>query len=84
MGGAPTLIFAHNIGNVHIHSGADGQVSIREDRNGFPDAIHISYTQAGGTIHITSDIDNDLTSDTWVDFDVGVPRLMGFSAALLK
>lgn len=84
LGGAPTLIFAHNIGNVHIHGGPDGQVSIREDRNGFPDAIHISYAQAGGTIHITSDIDNDLASDTWVDFDVGVPKLMGFSAALLN
>jgi hypothetical protein len=84
LGGAPTLIFAHSIGNVHIHSGADGQVSIREDRNGYPDAIHISYDQAGATIHITSDIDSDLASDTWVDFDVSVPRLMGLSAALLN
>jgi hypothetical protein len=84
LGGAPTLIFAHSIGNVHIHDGADGQVSIKEDRNGFPDAIHINYSQAGSTIHVTSDIENDLASDTWVDFDVSVPKLMGLSAALLN
>lgn len=84
LGSSPTLVFAHAIGNVHIHGGADGQVSIREDRNGFPDAIHIRYDQAGAVIHITSDIDNDLVSDTWVDFDVSVPRLAGFSAALLN
>lgn len=84
LSGTPTLIFAHAIGNVHIHSGAEGQVSITENRNGFPDAIHIRYDQAGALIHITSDIDSDLATDTWVDFDVSVPRLAGLSVSLLN
>ncbi len=78
----PTLVFAHSIGTVHIHSGADGQVSIKESRNGYPDAIHIRYTQDGDTIGVTSDIESDLGSDTWVDFDVSAPRQASLSAAL--
>jgi hypothetical protein len=82
VGSRPALVFAHSIGNVHIRSGPDGQVSITENRNGFTDAIHIRYQQNGDTIHVTSDIESDLASDTWVDFDVRVPRQAGLSAAL--
>ncbi len=78
----PTLLFAHSIGLVHIHSGPDGQVSIKENRNGFFDAIQIRYVQDGDTVRITSDIESDLGSDTWVDFDVSVPRQVNLSAAL--
>lgn len=81
-GNQPTLVFAHSIGTVHIHSGTDGQVSIKENRNGFPDAIHIHYAQDGDTIRITSDVESDLSSDTWVDFDVSVPRQASLSASL--
>jgi len=81
-GNQPALIFAHSIGTVHIHGGADGQVSIKENRNGFPDAIHIHYAQDGDTVRITSDIEGDLSSDTWVDFDVSVPRQANLSTSL--
>jgi hypothetical protein len=78
----PTLVFRHAIGNVHILGGDDGQVSITENRNGYPDAIQIHYTQQGDAITVTSDIESDLASDTWVDFTVQVPRQAGLRASL--
>jgi len=78
----PTILFAHSIGNVHITSGADGQVVIKEERNGYTDAIQTHYTQTGDIVAITADIQSDIASDTWVDFDVSVPNQVGLSAAL--
>src|SRR5262249_49265290 len=78
----PTLLFAHAIGNVHIRAGSDGEVSIQAKRHGFLDGIHLHYEQHGNVIHIISDIDSDLPSDTWVDFLVNVPRQAGVRVAL--
>jgi hypothetical protein len=78
----PKLIFTHAIGNVHIIRGDDGQVLIKELRNGFTDAIQIRYRQNGDTITTTSDIEDGLTSDTWVDFTVSVPAQAGFTVSL--
>jgi hypothetical protein len=78
----PTLVFRHSIGNVHIVSGAAGQVTITEDRNGYTDAIQIHYAQQGDAITITSDIESDLAYGTWVDFLVRVPGQAGLSASL--
>ncbi|HEY7347154.1 MAG TPA: DUF4097 family beta strand repeat-containing protein [Ktedonobacterales bacterium] len=78
----PELVFAHSIGNVHITRGTDGQVTIKEKKNGFPDAIQIHYKQSGDKITITSDIQSDLFEDTWVDFDVSVPSQTGVHASL--
>jgi DUF4097 and DUF4098 domain-containing protein YvlB len=77
VGSQPTLIFAHSIGNVHITRGADGQVLIKEMKNGFPDAIQIHYQQSGDTITTTSDIQGGLMQDTWVDFEVSIPNQAG-------
>ena len=78
----PTLIFAHSIGEVHLAKGADGQVLIREMKNGFPDAIQILYQQKGDTITTTSDIQSGLMEDTWVDFYVSVPSQSGVVVTL--
>ncbi len=78
----PTLVFRHFIGNVHIVGGAAGQVTITENRNGYTDAIQIHYLQQGDAITVTSDIESDLASDTWVDFVVRVPGQAGLSASL--
>ncbi len=73
----PDLIFAHSIGNVHITRGADGQVLIKEMKNGFTDAIQIHYQQQGDKITTTADIQSGLMQDTWVDFDVSIPNQDG-------
>lgn len=78
----PTLIFAHSIGEVHLSRGADGQVLIKEMKNGFPDAIQIHYQQHGDTITTTSDIQSGLMEDTWVDFYVSVPGQSGMVVTL--
>jgi hypothetical protein len=67
------LRFVHSKARVHVSAGPDGQVSIRENRNGITDAIHTSYRQQGDVITVTVSIDN-LPLATWVDFDVAVPR----------
>jgi hypothetical protein len=68
------LTFSNAIGSVHITPGADGQVRIQEQRNGFTDAISVHYVQSGNTIAITSTIPTGLYQDTWVDFMVSVPQ----------
>lgn len=78
----PRLVFDHFIGNVNISPGADGQVRIKEKRNGETDAIQIHYAQRGDTITVTVDIPGGQLVDTWVDFDVSVPQHAGFSAAV--
>jgi hypothetical protein len=78
----PDLIFAHSIGEVHLTSGADGRVLIKEMKNGFPDAIQIHYQQKGDTITTTSDIQSGLMEDTWVDFVVSIPRQSGMVVTL--
>src|SRR5262249_20601882 len=50
----PTLVFDHFIGNVHVMPGPDGQVSIKEQKNGETDAIQIRYAQRGDTIIVTA------------------------------
>ena len=78
----PVLVFAHSAGSVHISAGPDGQVSIAENRNGITDAIQTNYAQKGNTITVTVTIPDGLYLDTWVDFDVHVPRHAGASAEL--
>ncbi len=73
----PALIFAHSNGRVHLSAGPDGQVSIKENRSGITDAIHTHYAQRGNSIAVTVNIDDGLPLDTWVDFDVRVPRQTG-------
>lgn len=80
--GQPTLNFEHFIGNVHITPGPDGQVRIKETRNGETDAITINYAQHGNAITVTVDIPGGLFVDTWVDFEVSVPKEAGFTAML--
>lgn len=80
--GQPTLIFTHSIGNVHITRGTDNQVLIKENRNGFTDAIQVHYQQNGDSITTRADIQNGLMEDTWVDFDVSVPSQAGVIAIL--
>lgn len=75
----PTLVFAHFVGHVTIMPGPDGQVSIKEKRNGATDSIVTAYAQHGDTVTVTSDIPGGLMEDTWVDFDVSVPRRVGFT-----
>jgi hypothetical protein len=82
VGNRPTLVFAHAIGSVHVTSGPDGQVSIRENRNGITSAIAIRYTQRGDTVVVTVDIQSGLYLDTWVDFDVSVPRQAGLNLSV--
>ncbi len=80
--GRPTVVFAHSVGHVHITGGADGQVEIKENRNGATDEIHIGYVQHGDTITVTTDIPRGLFIDTWVDFDVQVPARSGLDARM--
>jgi hypothetical protein len=68
------LRFVHSAGRVHVSAGPDGQVSIRENRSGFTNAIHTSYRQQGDVITVTVSIESGLPLATWVDFDVAVPR----------
>ncbi len=75
----PTLVFAHSIGSVHIVSGPDGQVTVKEIDNGIVDAITSHYDQRANTITVTADVQDGLMQDTWVDFDVAVPRNSGFA-----
>jgi hypothetical protein len=82
IGNRPTLVFAHEIGSVHISSGSDGQVSIRVSKNGITSAIAVHYSQHGDTIVATVDIESGLYLDTWVDFDVSVPRQAGLSLSV--
>ena len=82
VGNRPTLVFAHTIGSVHVTSGPDGQVSIRENKNGITSAIAIQYAQRGDTIVVTADVQSGLYLDTWVDFDVSVPRQAGLSLSV--
>lgn len=78
----PVLVFAHSIGSVHIVSGPDGQVTVKEIDNGIVDAITAHYEQRGDTIAVTVDIQDGLMQDTWADFDVAVPRSSGFAVAV--
>jgi hypothetical protein len=78
----PRLVFDHFIGNVNISPGSDGQVSIKEKRNGETDAIQIHYAQRGDTITVTVDIPGGQLVDTWADFDVSVPQHAGVSATV--
>jgi hypothetical protein len=80
--GKPTLIFQHFIGNVNIARGADGQVSIKEMKNGETDEIRIHYAQQGDTVTATVDIPGGLMEDTWADFDVTVPARAGLTATM--
>lgn len=74
VGNRVTLRFVHSTGSVNVRSGPDGQVSITENRNGIPDAIHTSYRQQGDVITVNVSVDNGLMLATWVDFNVKVPR----------
>jgi len=80
--GRPTLLFAHAIGTVQIRAGSDGQVSIQAERHGLTHNIHLHDRQDSDVIHITSDIDTDLLTATWVDFLVLVPRQSGVQVDL--
>jgi hypothetical protein len=80
--GRPTLVFRHAIGSVHVTPGPDGQVRIQETRNGITDAIVSHYTQRGDAITTTVDIPTGLYLDTWVDFNVAVPRHAGVTVAV--
>jgi hypothetical protein len=75
--GQPALVFAHSIGNVQIRPGSDGQVTVQAERHGLSDQIQLHYHQQGDAIHVTSDIDNDPLTATWVDFIVRLPRSAG-------
>jgi hypothetical protein len=68
------LRFIHSAGRVHVSTGPDGQVSITENRSGITDSIHTNYHQQGDAITVGVAIDDGLPLDTWVDFDVAVPR----------
>jgi DUF4097 and DUF4098 domain-containing protein YvlB len=72
-------VFAHSIGSVHIVSGPDDQVTVKEVDNGIVDAITSHYDQRADTITVTVDIQDGLMQDTWVDFNVAVPRNSGFA-----
>ncbi len=78
----PVLTFAHSSGRVHITSGPDGQVSIKENRNGITSAIQTQYTRTGDKITVAVSIPDGLYLDTWVDFDVTVPKRAGVTAML--
>jgi hypothetical protein len=78
----PELVFEHFVGNVHVVPGPDGQVSIKEKKNGETDAIQTRYSQHGDTITVTADIPGGLMLDTWVDYDVTVPRHAGLAATV--
>ncbi len=78
----PELIFSHSIGEVHVSKGADGQVLIKEMKNGFSDAIETRYQQKGDTITTTADIQGGLMEDTWIDFYVSVPSQSGVVVTL--
>jgi hypothetical protein len=78
----PVLVFAHTIGSVHVVSGSDDQVTIKEIDNGIVDAITAHYDQRADTVTVTVDIQDGLMQDTWVDFEVAVPRSSGFSVAV--
>lgn len=78
----PTLVFKHSIANVNIVPGPSNQVSIKEKRSGETDSITIHYTQHGDTITVTVDIASGLMEDTWVDFDVIVPRGAGLTTTV--
>lgn len=73
-GSRVVLRFAHSTGSVHVSAGPDGQVSIKENRNGLSQAIHTSYRQSGDAVTVTVSIENGLPMATWVDFDVAVPQ----------
>jgi Putative adhesin len=73
-GNRVVLRFVHSAGSVHMSAGPDGQVSIKENRNGLIQAIHTSYRQSGNVVTVTVSIENGLPTATWVDFDVAVPR----------
>jgi hypothetical protein len=74
VGNRVVLRFLHSTGSVHVSPGPAGQVSIKENRNGFTDAIHTRYRQQGDAITVTVSIENGLPFATWVDFDVAVPQ----------
>lgn len=80
----PVLRFAHSSGEVHISSGKDGQVRIRELRNGVTSAIQTQYAQKGDAITVTVSIPDGLYLDTWVDFDVAVPQRTGVTAQVAR
>jgi Putative adhesin len=73
-GNRVVLRFVHSAGSVHVSAGPDGQVSIKENRNGLIQAIHTSYRRSGNVVTVTVSIENGLPTATWVDFDVAVPR----------
>jgi hypothetical protein len=73
-GNRVVLRFVHSTGSVHVSAGPNGQVSIKENRNGYTDAIHTSYRKSGNVITVTVSVENGLPMATWVDFDVAVPR----------
>lgn len=73
----PTLVFNHSIGTVQVMPGPDGQVSIKESKNGETDAVTTHYAQSGDVITVTTDISSGLMEDTWVDFQVSVPAHTG-------
>jgi hypothetical protein len=74
VGNRVVLRFLHSTGSVHVSPGPAGQVSIKENRNGFTDAIHTRYRQQGDAITVTVSIESGLPFATWVDFDVAVPQ----------
>jgi hypothetical protein len=78
----PTLVFVHAIARVQVAAGPDGQVSMKENKNGITSAIAIHYAQHGDTILVTVDIESGLYLDTWVDFDVTVPRSAGLNLSV--
>jgi hypothetical protein len=68
------LRFVHSTGSVNVSSGPAGQVSIKENRNGFTNAINTSYRKQGDVITVTVSVQDGLMEATWVDFNVAVPR----------
>jgi hypothetical protein len=75
--GRPALVFAHTVGSVHLVPGTNGQVRVQETRNGITDSIAVHYAQRGNVITVTVDIPTGLYLDTWVDFNVAVPKHAG-------
>src|SRR5262249_48332837 len=73
-GNQVVLRFVHSTGSVNVSSGPAGQVSIKENRSGIPEAINTSYRQKGDVITVNVSVENGLYEATWVDFNVAVPQ----------
>jgi hypothetical protein len=82
VGNRVVLRFAHSTGSVHLRPGADGEVSIKENRSGITDAIDTSYRKQGDAIIVNVSVESGLMMATWVDFDVAVPQDISANVAV--